>query len=83
MSEKRQANLIKKLMDGLSIKRIVWILIGAMITTFGIHNIHQQTGITEGGVIGLMLLLEHWLGFSPAFITRCWILPAMGWHLSI
>ena len=55
MSEKRQANLIKKLMDGLSIKRIVWILIGAMITTFGIHNIHQQTGITEGGVIGLML----------------------------
>ncbi|HIS48733.1 MAG TPA: YitT family protein [Candidatus Scybalocola faecigallinarum] len=69
MSEKRQANLIKKLMDGLSIKRIVWILIGAMITTFGIHNIHQQTGITEGGVIGLMLLLEHWLGFSPAFIT--------------
>src|SRR5699024_5613583 len=30
---------------------------------------HQQTGITEGGVIGLMLFIEHWIGISPAFIT--------------
>ena len=40
-----------------------------MICSFGIHNIHQQTGITEGGVIGLMLFIEHWIGISPAFIT--------------
>lgn len=47
----------------------MWIILGAAIATFGIHNIHQQTGITEGGVIGGMLLLEHWLGISPAYIT--------------
>ncbi len=55
--------------EGLSIKGISLILLGAAVCTFGIHNIHQQTSITEGGVIGLMLLVEQWLGFSPAFIT--------------
>ena len=50
-----------KLFQGLSVKNILWILVGAAICTFGIHNVHQQVGITEGGVIGGMLLLEHWL----------------------
>ncbi|MFR3237767.1 MAG: YitT family protein [Acutalibacter sp.] len=58
-----------KLFQGLSFKNILWIVAGAAICTFGIHNIHQQVGITEGGVIGGMLLLEHWLGISPAYIT--------------
>ena len=58
-----------KLFQGLSMKNILWILVGAAICTFGIHNIHQQVGITEGGVIGGMLLLEHWLRISPAYIT--------------
>ncbi|CCX37979.1 putative uncharacterized protein [Clostridium sp. CAG:1013] len=58
-----------KLLEGLSWQKIWWIVLGAAICSFGIHNIHQQTGITEGGVIGAMLLLEHWLGISPAYIT--------------
>ena len=58
-----------KLFQGLSFKNILWIVAGAAICTFGIHNIHQQVGITEGGVIGGMLLLDHWLGISPAYIT--------------
>lgn len=59
----------QKLMEGLSVKKALLIILGAMICTFGIHNIHQQTGITEGGVIGMMLLVENWLGISPALIT--------------
>ena len=62
-------SICKKLMDGLAFKKILLILLGAMICTFGIHNIHQRTNITEGGVIGLMLLVEHWLKISPAYIT--------------
>ena len=67
------------MIEGLSYKKIALIMVGAMICSFGIHNIHQQTGITEGGVIGLMLLAEHWLGVSPAYITpvldiSCYIL---------
>ena len=57
------------MLDGLSWKRILLIMIGAAICTFGIHNIRQRTNITEGGVIGMMLLVERWLGLSPAVIT--------------
>ena len=53
----------------LPIKKMILIVIGAMITSFGIHNIHQQCNITEGGVIGLMFLIEHWFHISPAYIT--------------
>ena len=50
-------------------KKMLLIILGAMITTFGIYNIHEQVDITEGGIIGLMLLFEHWLNISPAYIT--------------
>ena len=69
MSEQRIRKFFIRITGGVTGKKIALIMVGAMICTFGIHNIHQQTGITEGGVIGLMLLAEHWLGFSPAFIT--------------
>ena len=59
----------RKLTDGITTKGFLLILLGAMICSFGIHNIHQRTDITEGGVIGLMLLIEHWLKISPAYIT--------------
>ncbi|HJD20309.1 MAG TPA: YitT family protein [Candidatus Gemmiger faecigallinarum] len=66
---------------------MAWILLGAAICTFGIHNIHQRTGITEGGVIGMMLLLEHWLKASPSLLTTvldlsCYLLAYryLGWR---
>lgn len=49
--------------------RILLIVLGAAIASFGIHNIHRQCDITEGGVLGMMLLLNHWLGISPAILT--------------
>ncbi len=59
----------RRLFPQIGLPKMIFILLGAMLCTFGIHNIHQRVGITEGGVIGMMLLLEHWLGISPAFIT--------------
>ena len=44
-------------------------MLGAAIGTFGIHYIHRQSDITEGGVLGMMLLVNHWLGISPAILT--------------
>ena len=61
--------LWNKLKEGITFRKILLLMLGAMICTFGIHNIHQRTNITEGGVIGLMLLIEHWLNISPAYIT--------------
>ena len=79
MVKNEKAALRGWLLEGLTARRMLFILLGAMIATFGIHNIHHQVGITEGGVIGLMLFVDHWTGFSPAYITpvldiACYIL---------
>lgn len=44
-----------------------WILLGAFILAFGMYNIHSRTMITEGGIWGIELLIDHWFGISPAF----------------
>ena len=79
MVKRNGVRLRDRLLEGLSWRRMLLILLGAMIMTFGIQNIHHQVGITEGGVIGMMLLVDHWTGFSPAYITpvldiACYIL---------
>ena len=48
---------------------------------FGMYNIHAVADITEGGVLGATLLLEYWLGISPAISSflmnaACF---ALGW----
>jgi len=45
---------------------LVYILLGAFILAFGMYNIHSRTIITEGGIWGIELLLDHWFGLSPA-----------------
>lgn len=49
---------------------------------FGMYHIHAVSDITEGGVLGATLLLEHWLSVSPALSgavlnAACYLL---GWH---
>lgn len=41
------------------------LLLGAAILSFGMFNIHSQSQITEGGVLGMTLFLHHWTGISP------------------
>jgi uncharacterized membrane-anchored protein YitT (DUF2179 family) len=41
-------------------------LIGSAILAFGLCHVHAQSNVTEGGVLGMTLLLEHWLSLSPA-----------------
>ena len=50
---------------------------------FGMYNIHAVADITEGGVLGATLLLEHWFGISPAISSflmnaACF---ALGWKI--
>ena len=50
---------------------------------FGLYHVHSFSGVTEGGVLGMTLLLHHWLGISPAisgFILNlaCYL---VGWKL--
>lgn len=46
---------------------------------FGIYHIHAMADVTEGGVLGATLLLQHWFGISPALSsfllnTACFLL---------
>lgn len=42
---------------------------GTAILAFGLYNIHRQSNITEGGVLGLVLFFDHWLGITPALVS--------------
>lgn len=49
-----------------SVRRTALALLGSAILSFGLYNIHAFSGVTEGGVLGLTLLLHHWFGISPS-----------------
>lgn len=40
--------------------------LASALQAFGMYNIHALSGVTEGGIFGLVLLLHHWTGLSPA-----------------
>ncbi len=59
------------------------IALGSGILAFGLYNVHSFSGVTEGGVLGLNLLLQHWFGISPA-VTNFTVTAAcylLGWKL--
>lgn len=58
-------------------------MIGSSIMAFGLYNVHSLSGVTEGGILGMTLLLNYWLDLSPAitgFIMNaaCYL---VGWKL--
>lgn len=42
-------------------------VLGSAILAFGLYNVHAVSGITEGGLLGLTLFLQHFFGISPAY----------------
>ena len=50
----------------LKLKNCIIALLGSAILAFGLYNVHSFSGVTEGGVLGLTLLLHNWFGLSPA-----------------
>ena len=46
--------------------RVTLALAGAFIQAMGLCNIHAFADVTEGGVLGATLLIEHWFAISPA-----------------
>lgn len=45
------------------------LLLGAAVLSFGMVNIHSQSQITEGGVLGMTLFLHHWTGISAGIFS--------------
>ena len=42
------------------------VFLASAFQAFGMYNIHALSGVTEGGVFGAVLLLDHWFGISPS-----------------
>ena len=62
---------------------ILLLLLGCAIQAFGLYHIHSFSGVTEGGVLGATLLLQHHFKISPAITSfvlnaLCYLL---GWRL--
>jgi len=52
-----------------TLRSILLIIIGATILSFGSYNFNYQNNITEGGVLGLLLLLQHVFNISPSITS--------------
>ncbi len=58
-------------------------IIGAFIMAFGLYEIHSFSGVTEGGVLGMTLVLDHHFGISPAVsgLVMNVICYVIGWKI--
>ena len=66
----------------ITVRNCIISLFGAGFLAFGMYNVHSISGITEGGVLGAVLLIHHWLHISPALSSLvlnslCYLL---GWR---
>lgn len=80
---KSQLHEWKEALKIITLKKCAITLLGSFILAFGLYHVHSISGVTEGGVLGATLLLEHWTGISPALTggimnVLCYVL---GWKL--
>ena len=80
---KSQFHEWKETLKNITFKKCAITLLGSFILAFGLYHVHSISGVTEGGVLGATLLLEHWTGISPALTggimnVLCYVL---GWRL--
>lgn len=57
---------VKEMLLGLKLQNCVIAFFSSAFQAFGMYNIHALSDITEGGVLGATLLLQHWFSISPA-----------------
>lgn len=51
------------------IKSILLIILGSTILSFGSYNFNYQNNVTEGGVLGLILLIKNIFDISPSITS--------------
>lgn len=73
-----------------SVKKCTMILLSSIFVAFGFYNVHSISGVTEGGIYGLTLLLDHVFDISPAISgflmnVSCYFLgwKLLGWEFII
>lgn len=76
-------SLMKSLFCGIKPKDALTILVSNVVMAFGVYQVHSQSGVTEGGVMGMALLLKNWFDLSPAISGMVMDLLCyfLGWKL--
>lgn len=74
---------VKQSGRSLKAKNVLLVMLGSFIQAAGICNIHAFSDVTEGGTLGLTVLIFHFTGISPAITSLivnagCYIL---GWKV--
>ncbi len=67
--QKNYRKPLKTLKDIFPLKTVLSILAGTAILAFGMVNIHKRVHITEGGVLGMILLLNYWFAIPAALLS--------------
>ena len=62
-------NWFSELFDSVNIWELFFATIGGIILAYTIRNIHTISPITEGGMLGLTLFIDHWTGISSSITT--------------
>lgn len=75
--------MFKKWFPRLEVKSCLVACFGSAFLAFGLYNVHSLSGVTEGGVLGLTLLLENWFQISPSLsgLVLNLLCYGMGWRL--
>ena len=73
--------MLRKLFRDISPLACAVVVFSSVFQAFGIYHVHAVSGVTEGGVLGATLLLQHWFDISPAVSSFVFnvILYAIGW----
>lgn len=67
--EYQMSGRLRKMMPEIKLKNCLFQVLGSAVLAFGLFNVHSFSGVTEGGTLGLTLLLDHWLHISPALTS--------------
>ncbi|MBR6771871.1 MAG: YitT family protein [Clostridia bacterium] len=57
---------MRKIFNGIRFSNCALSLGASLFLAFGLYNVHSLSGVTEGGVLGLTLFFDNWLGISPS-----------------
>jgi uncharacterized membrane-anchored protein YitT (DUF2179 family) len=49
--------------------KVISVVLGTCLIAFAVYNIHIPSNITDGGGLGLILLLNHWFGLPPFIVA--------------
>lgn len=61
--------MLRKLLQEIDLKKALIAILGSVVVAFAMYNIHAAAGLTEGGILGLTLLIFNLWGLSPAWTS--------------